>query len=113
VGSEWSDRISAVVRNKVIDAFRRRGCRVDVPIENVVDALEVQNDPPTLGVQSLDRLLSGLKERPRRIVTSISVEGASIRETAERLQMTEVVAVRLAMHHALKSLAALCQADFS
>jgi RNA polymerase sigma-70 factor (ECF subfamily) len=104
--------ISAVVRNKVIDAFRRRGRRIDVPIENVIDTLEVQNDAPALGAQSVDRLLSGLKERPRRIVTSISVEGASIRETAERLQMTEV-AVRVALHRALKSLVVLYRADSS
>ncbi|WP_426443104.1 sigma-70 family RNA polymerase sigma factor [Bradyrhizobium genosp. P] len=104
--------ISAVVRNKVIDAFRRRGRRIDIPIENVIDTLEVQNVVSPLGAQNLDRLLSGLKERPRRIVTSISVEGASIRETAERLQMTEV-AVRVALHRALKSLAALYQADVS
>jgi RNA polymerase sigma factor (sigma-70 family) len=104
--------ISAVVRNKVIDAFRRRGHCVDVPVEYVIDTLEVQNDAPALGPQTLDRLLSGLKERHRRIVTSISVEGASIRETAERFKMTDV-AVRVALHRALKSLAALYRADIS
>lgn len=104
--------ISAIARNKVIDAFRRRGRRVDVSIENVIDTLEVQNDAPALGARSLDRLLSGLKERPRRIVTSISVEDASVRETAERFKMTEV-AVRVALHRALKSLAALYRADHS
>jgi RNA polymerase sigma factor (sigma-70 family) len=102
--------ISAVVRNKVIDAYRRRGRRVYVPIEDVVDTLEVQNDAPALRPQTLDRLLSGLKERPRGIVTSISVEGASIRETAERFEMTEV-AVRVALHRALKSLATLYRND--
>jgi RNA polymerase sigma-70 factor (ECF subfamily) len=98
------------VRNKVIDAYRRRGRRVYVPIEDVVDTLEVQNDAPALRPQTLDRLLSGLKERPRGIVTSISVEGASIRETAERFEMTEV-AVRVALHRALKSLATLYRND--
>ena len=104
--------ISAVVRNKVIDAFRRRGRRIDVRIESVIDILEAQDDVPTLETQHLERLLSGLNELPRRIVLSISVEGVSIRETAQRFQMTEG-AVRVALHRALKALAALYRADIS
>jgi DNA-directed RNA polymerase specialized sigma24 family protein len=41
----------------------------------------------------------------RAIVMSISVEGQSIKQTATRLQMSEG-AVRVALHRALKSLAA-------
>jgi DNA-directed RNA polymerase specialized sigma24 family protein len=39
-------------------------------------------------------------------VRSISLGGASIRETAERLDMTEI-AVRVSLHRALKALGAL------
>jgi RNA polymerase sigma-70 factor (ECF subfamily) len=43
--------------------------------------------------------------RPASIVTSISLDGQSISETAKRLSMSEV-AVRVALHRALKSLGA-------
>ena len=46
-----------------------------------------------------------LKPRARDIVKSISLDGQSITATAMRLAMTEV-AVRVALHRALKSLAA-------
>jgi DNA-directed RNA polymerase specialized sigma24 family protein len=42
----------------------------------------------------------------QEIVRSISLGGASIRETAERLNMKEI-AVRVSLHRALKALGAL------
>jgi RNA polymerase sigma-70 factor (ECF subfamily) len=54
----------------------------------------------------MDALLARLKTQQREIVRSISVNGNSIRETAERLQMTEG-AVRVALHRALKALGAI------
>jgi RNA polymerase sigma-70 factor (ECF subfamily) len=47
-----------------------------------------------------------LKVRQREIVKSISIEGRSARETADRLGMSEG-AVRVALHRALKTLAIL------
>jgi len=49
-------------------------------------------------------MLGCLRELQRRIVMSVSVEGKSVRQTAERLGMTEG-AVRVALHRALRSLA--------
>jgi hypothetical protein len=46
----------------------------------------------------------------RDIVRSISIDGMSVRETANRLQMTEG-AVRVALHRALKALAILYRSD--
>src|SRR5262245_37044090 len=48
--------------------------------------------------------LEHLKPKQREIVRSISLNGSSIRETADRLQMTEG-AVRVTLHRALKALA--------
>jgi RNA polymerase sigma-70 factor (ECF subfamily) len=45
-----------------------------------------------------------LTPQQREIVRSISLDGGSIRETADRLQMTEG-AVRVTLHRALKALA--------
>ena len=98
--------LAAIVRNKVIDAFRRRGKRIDVPIDDVIDTLVTPDTAPDPDVKLLGNLLSQLKDNQRRIVTAISLEGASVRQTAERLQMTEG-AVRVALHRALRSLSAL------
>ena len=51
------------------------------------------------------KLMETLAPRQRDIVTSIALDGQSISETAKRLSMSEV-AVRVALHRALKSLGA-------
>jgi RNA polymerase sigma-70 factor (ECF subfamily) len=85
--------------------MRRRGVRRHEPIEDfegVLAAPEAE-DPHTRG--DVERLLGQLPPRARDIVKSISLDGQSIAATAMRLAMTEV-AVRVALHRALKSLAA-------
>jgi len=98
--------ISTIVRNKLIDALRRRGRQVNVPIEDVIDTLEAEEPPDSLEQRDVARLLARLKDPQRDIVQSISVEGSSVRDTATRLKMTEG-AVRVALHRALKALAVL------
>jgi RNA polymerase sigma-70 factor (ECF subfamily) len=98
--------ISTIVRNKLIDALRRRGRQVNVPIEDVIDTLEAEAPPDSLEQRDVARLLAQLKDPQRDIVRSISVEGSSVRDTATRLKMTEG-AVRVALHRALKALAVL------
>ena len=102
--------LSVIVRNKMIDSLRRRGRRVSVPIEDVIDTLEAEQ--PSDGFDRLDaeQMLRRLKEPQQDIVRSISLQGTSIRETAERLKMTEG-AVRVALHRALKSLAAFYRSE--
>ncbi len=98
--------ISAIVRNKLIDVLRKRGHQINVPIEDVIDTLAVEEQTDGLDHHDIERILGRLNERQRDIVQSISVKGLSIRETASRLQMTEG-AVCVALHRALKTLAAL------
>lgn len=99
--------LAAITRNRLIDALRRKGRRVDIPIEDVAEtlaALDAGDTERDLGDAS--RLLNRLKDPQRDIVRSISLEGREVRETAARLNMTEG-AVRVALHRALKTLAAL------
>lgn len=98
--------LSTIVRNKLIDSLRRRGRHVSVPIEDVAATLEVQEPVDALDRLDAEHMLQRLKDPQRDIVRSISLEGQGVRETAERLKMTEG-AVRVALHRALKSLAAL------
>ena len=98
--------VAAITRNKLIDVLRRRRQRLTVPIEEVMDSLQAEDQTPELSAHEIDTLLGHLKAQQREIVQSISLNGNSIRETADRLQMTEG-AIRVALHRALKSLGAL------
>lgn len=98
--------LTAITRNKIIDVFRRRSRRIDVPIEDVIDSLQSEEQLPDIRIRDIDVLLGKLTCQQQEIVKSISIDGASIRETAERLKMTEV-AVRVSLHRALKALGAL------
>jgi RNA polymerase sigma-70 factor (ECF subfamily) len=98
--------ITAITRNKIIDVFRRRGRRIEVPIDDMMDSLQAEEEQPELRPRDMDALVGKLTCQRQEIVGSISIRAASIRETAERLDMTEV-AVRVSLHRALKALGAL------
>ena len=102
--------LSIIVRNKMIDSLRRRGRHVNVPIEDVIETLEAEEQTDAMDLLDAERMLERLGDPQRDIVRSISLNGAGVRETAERLKMTEG-AVRVALHRALKSLAALYRRD--
>jgi RNA polymerase sigma factor (sigma-70 family) len=104
--------LAAIVRNKLVDALRRHGRHLNVPIEDVIDTLRAEDQSNDLTHHELNALLERLKTQQRDIVQSISVNGCSIQETASRLHMTEG-AVRVALHRALKALAALYRREFS
>lgn len=102
--------LSTIVRNKLIDSLRRRGRHIDVPIDDVMATLEAEEQAGNLDRLDAEHMLERLRDPQRDIVRSISMEGADIRETAERLKMSEG-AVRVALHRALKTLAALYRSD--
>jgi RNA polymerase sigma-70 factor (ECF subfamily) len=96
--------LRAIARNKLIDAIRRRGRRDHVPIDDFAETLASNSAEPTPVPNKLDQHLQKLPERQRSVVTAISVDGASIREAAARLKMSEG-AVRVALHRGLAALA--------
>jgi RNA polymerase sigma-70 factor (ECF subfamily) len=96
--------LSTIVRNKLVDSLRRRGRHTNVPIEDVMATLEAEEKADGLDRLDVERMLERLKDPGRDIVRSISVQGAGVRETAARLNMSEG-AVRVALHRALRSLA--------
>ncbi len=96
--------VAAITRNRLIDVLRRRGRRVTVPIEEVEDSLQAEDRTPELSSRDVDTLLGRLKPQQRDVVQSISLDGKSIRDTADRLHITEG-AVRVTLHRALKALA--------
>lgn len=103
--------LTTIVRNKLVDSLRRRGRRIDVPLDDVMDFLEAEDGSHSVADRlDTETVLSKLTTPQRDIVRSISLEGADVRETAARLSMSEV-AVRVALHRALKSLARLYRSE--
>jgi RNA polymerase sigma-70 factor, ECF subfamily len=96
--------VRAVARNKVIDNLRRRGRASHLPIDDVSEWLADDQEPSQINNADAKNVIAKLKGREREIVLAISVEGASARQVAQRLGMTEG-AVRVALHRALQSLA--------
>ena len=106
----WDERqrllpwVRAIAQNKLIDSLRRRGRRVHVPIDDISETFAGDEPPAEMNGVDAERVMASLKGRQRAIVLAISIEGASAREVAQRLGMTEG-AVRVALHRALQSLA--------
>ncbi len=105
-GSPVRPWLYAITRYKVVDAFRARGRRIDLPIEDFADLLpaDAGEDPTTAA--DVSKMIGMLDPRAARIVRHVGLEGDSIAETGAKLTMTEG-AVRVALHRALKQLAVL------
>ncbi len=97
--------LKAISRNKLVDHLRRKGHRKLVPIDDLADVLAAPTNQAADQLGSHEDLLAGLKTRDRAIVEAISIEGHSARDVGIRLGMSEG-AVRVALHRALKLLAA-------
>ena len=96
--------VLGIARYKLVDAFRRRGRRVEVEIGDLADTLPAPEAEPEPSAREITRALDSLAPGQRSVVASISVEGRSIRETAAVLDMTET-AVRTALHRGLAAIA--------
>lgn len=96
--------VRAIARNKLIDAMRRRGRSIDVPLDDFVEVLPAEEGEPRGIAGDIDRHVSALPDRQRAVVRSIAVEGASISDAAGNLGMSQG-AVRVALHRGLASLA--------
>jgi RNA polymerase sigma-70 factor (ECF subfamily) len=96
--------VRAIARNKLIDHVRRRGQHIHLPIHDMAETLAAEPARRTTDHLDADRLLVELKGRKREIVASISIEGSSPRQVAERFGMSEG-AVRVAYHRGLRAMA--------
>lgn len=95
--------IYAIAGHKTIDAFRRRGRRIEIDIDDFAETIAAPEEETVSG-RDLDRVLESLAPGQRAVVSSISVEGRSIKETASALDMQET-AVRVALHRGLAAIA--------
>jgi len=95
--------VYAIARHKLIDAFRRRGRRIEIELDDIAETI-AQPETDTVSPHEIGRALDALAPGQRSVVSSISVEGRSIAETAQRLGMNET-AVRVALHRGLAAIA--------
>jgi RNA polymerase sigma-70 factor (ECF subfamily) len=96
--------LRAIARNKLIDSFRRRGNRLNVPIDGLEEILAAADSSPVVETRDVAPYVDALPEGQRKVVRSIINDEKSIRETADALKMSEG-AVRVALHRGLASIA--------
>jgi RNA polymerase sigma-70 factor (ECF subfamily) len=97
--------VRAIARHKLIDALRRRGARVDVPIDDLAETLGAEEAEHPVAERDVRRHIAALPKRQRDVVSAIAVDGASIGEAANRLGLSQG-SVRVALHRGLTALAA-------
>ena len=93
----------AIARFKLIDTFRKTGRRMEVTMDEDFDVAAPEGEEQA-SEREIDRALAVLAPGQRAVVSSVSVDGHSIGETATKLGMTEV-AVRVALHRGLSAIA--------
>ena len=93
----------AIARFKLVDAFRKTGRRMEVVLDEALDA-PVPEAEARVSDREIGRALDSLAPGQRAVVSAISVEGRSIAETAKSLGMTDI-AVRVALHRGLAAIA--------
>lgn len=93
----------AITRYKLIDAFRLRGRRVEIDIDEIAEAI-AEPQAESAREWEIDHALEGLAPGQRSVVAAVSVDGCSISETARNLGMSET-AVRVALHRGLAAIA--------
>lgn len=95
----------AIARYKAVDACRRRGFRLHLPVEDLAEVLAGPDQVKEIeDAQHIDHAVASLSGGQQRVVRSIAIEGRSIQETAQVLSMKEG-AVRVAFHRGLSAIA--------
>ena len=94
----------AITRYKLIDFARKHGRRKEAELGDDFDLAAPEPEEPALTETEMNRLLNKIGMQQRSVVTAISLKGATIRDVALELKMTEG-AVRVALHRGLKALA--------
>jgi RNA polymerase sigma factor (sigma-70 family) len=93
----------ALARYKVVDAFRRRGAAVNLPIEDFADVLPEENAVAPMVSRDTDVMLAQIDSRSARLVRAVALEGKSAEEAGLVLGLN-ASAARVALHRAMRRL---------
>jgi RNA polymerase sigma-70 factor (ECF subfamily) len=105
-GSPVRPWLYAVARYKVVDAFRRRGSAVHLPIADFEDVLPDEPPPAPLASRDTERMLCQIDARSAALVRAVAIEGQSAEAAGEGLGLS-AGAARVALHRAMKRLSAI------
>jgi RNA polymerase sigma-70 factor, ECF subfamily len=101
--------LHAIVRYKLADAVRRwrreARYRSHVPLDDWSDLLAAPAQDLDSALVDIDRHVAGLPAGQREVVQALAINGASVRETAQKLGTSEG-AIRVILHRAFARLAA-------
>lgn len=95
----------AIARHKLVDHLRRQGRKPTQPLEDA-SALFAEHTVEDGAVRGdLDRCLSGLSMRQRRLIEDVRISGMTVAEAAVRHGYS-VPAAKVSLHRSLKTLVA-------
>lgn len=104
----------AITRYKIIDAYRKRGMAIHLPIEDYIDVLPADQTADPLTARDdrveVDRLLAQLDPRSAEVVRALSLRDEPQADVSARLQMSPAN-LRVTLHRAIKRMAALGHRD--
>ncbi|MCQ0970247.1 sigma-70 family RNA polymerase sigma factor [Paracoccus sp. TK19116] len=98
--------VYAIARHKLVDAFRRRGRRIHLPVEDFAEVLENEAPPDPFEASDAARLIDRLEPRDAALLRCLALEGQGSEVCGARLNLSPG-ALRVALHRALKRLAVI------
>ena len=100
----------AIARHKVADAFRAGGAKVHLDVHDLDEVLAAPPGPEPGAASDVGRLLARLDPHAAEIVRASALRDEEAAAIGARLSMTEG-AVRVALHRAMRRLAAFAQGE--
>ncbi len=98
----------ALARYKVVDAFRRRGAAMNLPIEDFADVLPEEEVAAPLSGRDAEVMLRLIDTRSAMLVRAVALDGKTAEEAGEAVGLT-AGAARVALHRAMRRLSGLAE----
>lgn len=102
--------VYAIARHKIIDALRRRGRDAAMPIDEMVENIAGETAPDPFATSDVERTIVRLDAKSEGILRAIAFEGVGLASIGAKFGISEGAA-RVALHRALRRLAALRAGD--
>jgi RNA polymerase sigma-70 factor (ECF subfamily) len=100
--------LHAVARYKVVDAFRRRGSAIHLPIADFAEVLPADPAPAPLSARDAETMLGQIDARSAALVRAVSLDGQSAEDAGQGLGLSPGAA-RVALHRAMKRLSDIAE----
>lgn len=98
----------ALARYKVVDAFRRRGAAVNLPIEDFADLLPQEATAAPLSHRDAEAMLGLIDDRSAMLVRAVALDGQSAEQAGQAMGLSPGAA-RVALHRAMRRLSAFAE----